>query len=157
MKILIFSDSHGKIQYMQKAMDRHSDCDYIVHLGDGADDVKYLTLPEKAVYIGVKGNCDAGVSLPSMLVESFGGVRTLICHGDRAFVKSSLAAYEAVARENGVSAALFGHTHQKHLEYRNGIYFFNPGSVGKYTDGDITYGIMTVQNGQALFSHGSAL
>lgn len=154
MKVLIFSDSHGKVQYMQRAIDIHYDCDYIVHLGDGASDADYLVIPKNAVYIGVKGNCDVYAAAPAELTESFGKVKTLLCHGHNYFVKSSLSAYEAHARALGVSVALYGHTHERYLEYRNGIYFFNPGSIGRPPTRCHSYGLMSISNGQVLLSHG---
>ena len=121
MKVLIFSDSHGNIRYMQRAIDIHCDCDYVVHLGDGASDADYLVIPKNAVYIGVRGNCDVYSDAPAELTESFGKVKKLLCHGHNYFVKSSLAAYEVHAIALGVSVALYGHTHERYLEYRNGI------------------------------------
>lgn len=139
---------------MQRAIDIHYDCDYIVHLGDGASDADYLVIPKNAVYIGVKGNCDVYVAAPAELTESFGKVKTLLCHGHNYFVKSSLSAYESHARALGVSVALYGHTHERYLEYRNGIYFFNPGSIGRPPTSCRSYGLMSISNGQVLLSHG---
>ena len=43
MEILIFSDSHGRVEGMQRALDRQPKRpDLILHLGDGAGDLEYL-------------------------------------------------------------------------------------------------------------------
>lgn len=151
MKVLIFSDSHGKGENIRRAVSLHPDAEYVVHLGDGADDVSFF---EKAVYIAVRGNCDMFSSYPTELIESFDGAKTLISHGHRYFVKEGVSVYEKYAREKGVTVALFGHTHNRFLQYRDGIYFFNPGSISKYEGGGYSYGIMNVKNGAVLLSHG---
>ncbi len=154
MKILIFSDSHGNSKYMQCAVDIHPDAEYVIHLGDGVADGAYLALSAKTVFIGVCGNCDFFSSAPGELFEKFGGVGTLITHGHKYNVKSSMAVYEKYAESQGAKVALYGHTHHKDITYKNGIYFFNPGSIGKFSLDGYTYGIMTVKNGEVLLSHG---
>ena len=39
MKILIFSDSHGRSANMLKAIEYHPDAETLLHLGDGTDDL----------------------------------------------------------------------------------------------------------------------
>ena len=149
VKILIFSDSHGKSENIIKAASLHPDAEYIVHLGDGADDVTHF---EKAVYIAVRGNCDMFSSYPFELIEKFDTVPVLISHGNRYFVKEGTSAYEAYAREKGVKVALFGHTHRKFLLYRDGLYLFNPGSIGDYS---ASFGCLEISDrGEVVLSHG---
>lgn len=151
LKVLIFSDSHGKSDNIRKAVSYHPDAEYIIHLGDGADD---MTLFDKAVYIAVRGNCDTFSSYPAELIEKFDGVLTLISHGNRYFVKEGTSVYEKYAGEKGVKVALFGHTHTRFSQYRDGLYLFNPGSISKYSTGGYSYGIMNVKDGSVLLSHG---
>lgn len=42
MKVLIFSDSHGKAENMLRAVSLHPDAEYIVHLGDGSGDSSFF-------------------------------------------------------------------------------------------------------------------
>ena len=58
MKILVFSDSHNRNQYMKKAIDLHreSGIDCIFHLGDGHSDLEELKLDIPIMF--VDGNCD---------------------------------------------------------------------------------------------------
>ena len=44
MKILVFSDSHGRDQYMLKALKTHPDAEAAIFLGDGLAD--FLSLPK---------------------------------------------------------------------------------------------------------------
>ena len=47
MKILVFSDSHGKYDNMQKAVNLHPDAKYILHLGDGISDLEHINTDKK--------------------------------------------------------------------------------------------------------------
>ena len=44
MKILVFSDSHGKYNNMQKAVNMHTDAKYLLHLGDGIADLANVNM-----------------------------------------------------------------------------------------------------------------
>lgn len=131
MKILIFSDSHGYADHMCRAVEEETP-DYVIHLGDGQRDVDRLREAYPRLPIAqVCGNCDYGADLlPDRLVNDYGGVRMLLCHGHQYHVKSSLLRLNYAARECGAKIALFGHTHQPHLEQLDEIWLMNPGSCG---------------------------
>ena len=76
----------------------------------------------------VAGNCDFS-SLPREEVITIGGQRILITHGHRFMVKSSTTLLGIEAEEQGVKAALFGHTHEPFIDYHGGILLLNPGSA----------------------------
>lgn len=106
--------------------------DYVIHLGDGQRDVDVLRreCPQLPV-AQVCGNCDfAWDQLPEQLVNEYGGVRMLLCHGHRYRVKYDLLSLRYAACECGAKIALFGHTHQPLLEESDGIWLMNPGSCG---------------------------
>jgi hypothetical protein len=60
-KILVFSDSHGYSNYMNKALEIHDDADMMIHLGDGAYDLSHL-FPEhpQLPLIFIAGNGEEG-------------------------------------------------------------------------------------------------
>lgn len=41
MKILVFSDTHGDVTRMERAIRSHSNAEVIIHCGDGEMDVEY--------------------------------------------------------------------------------------------------------------------
>ena len=90
MKILVFSDSHGMTDNMETALDEHRGAfDAVIHLGDGAGDLKRCALPEGARVIAVAGNYEDFFSayvphdyLPEVTAE-LGGVKVLCVHGHR--------------------------------------------------------------------------
>lgn len=133
MKILILSDSHGELNYMQQAIDREKP-DYVIHLGDHAGDAEklrriYPMLPVASV----RGNCDySDWDVPEQRVLVYGGLRILACHGHRYGVKNGLLRYRYAAQEQQVNAALFGHTHSPFCQLEDGLWLINPGSSGYF-------------------------
>jgi putative phosphoesterase len=77
----------------------------------------------------VPGNCDVSSEVAEriLIIE---GKRVLICHGHTYHVKSGYLNIQYAAMEKEVDVVLFGHTHQAHYDYHNGLVLMNPGSVG---------------------------
>lgn len=123
--------------------------DMIFHLGDGSRDLDalYLEWPDlKAV--GVPGNCDGWTGRPTEQVVELEGKRFLLTHGYTYHVKSGLEELIAGARGLGVDGALFGHTHRPYCQQLDGLWLFNPGSVG---DNSAHYGLITLEGGRLSF------
>ena len=133
MKILVFSDSHGNEDNMVRAVERErpSTLDAIVHLGDGWRDAEALhRLYPRIPLEQVPGNCDLGRFEERERVVFFG-------------VKSSLLRASYEARERGAQALLYGHTHIPHIDYHDGLWLVNPGSIGDHRRP--SYGVLTVE------------
>ena len=128
MKILVFSDSHGNEDNMVCAVERErpSTLDAIVHLGDGWRDAEALHRFEERERVVFFGDC-----------------RVLLCHGHTLGVKSSLLRASYEARERGAQALLYGHTHIPHIDYHDGLWLVNPGSIGDHRRP--SYGVLTVE------------
>ena len=58
------------------------------------------------------------------------------------------------AKKKGASVVLFGHTHEAFYEYRDGIHFLNPGSLGS-PRGPLypTYGVIDIQGKSLVCAH----
>lgn len=146
MKILVFSDSHGNEDNMVRAVERErpSTLDAIVHLGDGWRDAEALhRLYPRIPLEQVPGNCDLGRFEERERVVFFGDCRVLLCHGHTLGVKSSLLRASYEARERGAQALLYGHTHIPHIDYHDGLWLVNPGSIGDHSRP--SYGVLTVE------------
>ncbi len=163
MKILVFSDSHGRFHNMKKAIDLHPDAKYILHLGDGLADLDFIDTKKHTV-VKVNGNYEDAFSrningLPFALVE-IENARIFMCHGHKYSVNYGMHNLYYTALENNADIALYGHTHIKHNEYmpterEKGLYLFNPGSISRPRDNVYSsYGIIEIQNGNILLSHG---
>lgn len=158
MKILVFSDSHAHDAEMREAISRHAaTTDAVFFLGDGYRDFYRVRdeFPAIAFY-GVLGNCDFGVPGDPAVYEqmvSLDGFRFLLMHGHRFYVKMGLETAIAYAKAKEADVLLYGHTHVPLDRQDEGLTVFNPGSVGQYTDGRRTYGILQTVNGVLVRSH----
>lgn len=128
-RVLIMSDSHGKMNPMIYAIEKEKP-DRIIHLGDGLREAEQLRrlYPDIPIY-AVPGNCDCSMLNSEQIIE-VEGYRILICHGHQYNVKMEYLTIELSAQEKRVDVALFGHTHQVFYSWNNGVRLFNPGSIG---------------------------
>ena len=148
MRLLVLSDSHGRKNLLLKAVELHPEADAVIFLGDGERDTEFLKQlhPEIKLY-SVCGNCDYNSSLPTFLLEKFGGKIVYAAHGHYESVKYSLAGLKQKAHNCSASIALYGHTHVPDTTYEDEIWYINPGSVsvGRYAMVDILdNGIMPI-------------
>lgn len=166
MELLIFSDSHGKNDGMQVAIDRQiGRIDAIAFLGDGLRDADRLWTGGATLF-SVTGNCDwfADASVNAELTVQFEGHRLLLTHGHLYGVKSGMGALILRAVELDADIVLFGHTHCPHNEVipagtvvggkplLRPMYLFNPGSIGS---SDASFGTLSLQKDVVLLSHGT--
>lgn len=146
MRILVLSDSHGYRHTLDKVVSFcHSGeaLDAIIHLGDYISDAQYLSERVNQRMIFVPGNCDWGDGEKEEIVECLGGVECLLCHGHTLRVKHTLLPLACRAREAGVRAALFGHTHIQRMEYEEGVLLLNPGALA-----DEKCAVMEIEKGE---------
>ena len=150
MKLLILSDSHGYLFYLEQILQRERDADVILHLGDGGDDLNAMTeyTQGKAVYV-CRGNCDSVVhGFPESLQLDFEGVRVFACHGHRYGVKYGLQKLYYAAKEAEARLCLFGHTHCPHSSFEEDFFMVNPGPAasGCYAVAELAEGAVKTVN-----------
>ena len=165
MELLIFSDSHGRVENMSAALDRQvKSPDAILFLGDGARDLDRLFLVDTPLW-AVRGNCDWSASDYADKTERLlylEGHTILMVHGHEWGVKGGLGALIAHASDVDADIVLFGHTHQPTIKtiaageqigktiLSRPMYLFNPGSIGY----DGSFGTITLKGESVLFGHG---
>ena len=155
MKLIVFSDSHGRTAMMKRAAEAHfddPDTAGIVHLGDGYEDLSLIDTRRDEV--------------PRELLFSLGGYNILIMHGHRFDVKSGYERAAAYAADRGADILMFGHTHVMTEKYlpagtpvgtqldtplARPLYIFNPGTAGM---GFVqSYGIVDLRPDGVVMSH----
>lgn len=112
--------------------------DFVFHLGDNENDILSYKKELGAKIYSVKGNCDGGGEDYILEVEK---VKILITHGDKYGVKSSLYKLLLKAKELGVNAVFYGHTHCAQIDRIEGITFVNPGCVTSYGQKSYCYAV----------------
>ena len=93
MELLIFSDSHGSIDGMQRALARQIHRpNAVCFLGDGVLDAERMEAQGRILWHCVRGNCDWGSAFdgyPTERVLDLEGHRLLLTHGHRYYVKDT--------------------------------------------------------------------
>jgi putative phosphoesterase len=157
MKILIFSDSHGRGDKIIRAIRLHKDAQVVFFLGDGLSELEGIAASYTNIaFLAVRGNCDAyplfrGVPAEKTATVTLFDKKIFYTHGDLYGVKSGIGNLLSYVRAAHADIALYGHTHTPDLNYIDGVYLFNPGAVGSYEG---SYGILTIDEKNVLFSHG---
>jgi putative phosphoesterase len=156
MKILVFSDSHGKYKRMAEVFSRDR-YDVVLFLGDGMSDFERLQKENMTStrMIAVKGNCDFFDGTPEERILDLDGFRILMLHGHTKNVKHGTTVLEYYAREKGVDLVLYGHTHSRdirRIEGENSFYIFNPGSIGASGYLNPSFGYIETVGGQIVLN-----
>lgn len=138
MRILVISDTHGKIERaidVYKKLASESPIDFIVHCGDYYSDAQEIRARLGVPVAAVKGNCDDCFDPDafSVLETEYGNF--LITHGHMENVGFSMQNLYYKVLENGCCGAFFGHTHRSAFVQLDDVYLMNPGSLSKPRDG----------------------
>ena len=166
MKLLVISDIHGRYEKLERILALHGNSDAILFLGDGLRDIQRLTdIPQ--TLISVRGNCDVfsfgSEMIPAERLLCFDRFKILMMHGHEHSVKAGVGRAVRYAVAKDADILLYGHTHEREEKYFNiddgifdqkpskPLYMFNPGSLGMSS----SFGLIQIQNGSALFSHGT--
>jgi len=152
MRLLVFSDSHGRIGDMIDVVEKLTgQISAVIHLGDNERDAEQLeALYPSIPFYYVPGNCDYCGSHIHRVIE-LNEKRIFLTHGHKYSVKTNLNKLKQAAAENNADACLFGHTHKAHYEIYSGMLILSPGSIcfphGKH---GASYGIVNVPPSGAL-------
>lgn len=160
MKLVFISDIHGSIYYLRKAIDRFNleKGDYLIILGDilyhGArNDLPKEYNPKEVIkelnkykdkIIAVRGNCDSEVDEMVLEFPIMATYSNILLENKRLFLTHGHIYNEKKLIElKEKSAFIYGHTHIPRAEFKNGIYFLNPGSITLPKENNPnTYGIL---------------
>ena len=147
--IVVLSDTHGNRDGIGRLYGVFKECDYIIHLGDGALDMSSILeeFPKKTFVC--KGNCDA-VGVPREGILEVDGVKIFECHGDAYSVKREYQKLATAAKEQGAMLAFFGHTHRAEIVCEDGVTLVNPGSMYYPAMLGGTYAYVTIKDGRAF-------
>ena len=123
MKIVCTSDSHNRLDVLQRIVEIHPNADMYLDAGDSQR--KEFELDP---FITVRGNCDYDNDVSAryrILIAK--DIKIYLFHGDRALL--SLDALSNTAKNNGCQMIIHGHTHVPHYSFHEGVHILCPGSV----------------------------
>ncbi len=151
MKVLVFSDSHGRKELVDRMLSKEPDCKEVIFLGDGMSDVEWVRefYPEKR-FTCVRGNNDWSYTVSTEAYKHFDGVTLFATHGDKLEVRTTIFYLCKQAAAVKAKLALYGHTHvaKTVTESSSGVTAVNPGALcdGKYCVIEFNKGSFEVEN-----------
>jgi putative phosphoesterase len=148
MKIAVLSDTHGNYPLAIQALDRISDLDCIIHLGDTIEDADIIECALEMPVIKLAGNCDAAAKVPRELFMVISNVKIFLSHGDLYRVKNGIDKIHEKASLENAAIVLYGHTHIPAIQKKGEILLVNPGSL-KEASHQQTLAILSIKNGEA--------
>lgn len=159
MRIGVLSDTHMSTASarLPKALEKGlTGVDLILHAGDWVSPAVAELLERIAPVEGIAGNNDG-----EEIVRRFGRRKIVragelsigMVHGDGWGKTTEQRAYEAFANER-VNAVVFGHSHIPHMEWKNGMLLFNPGSPwDKRRQPRYSFGILKTEGNRIEAEH----
>ena len=147
IKILVVSDSHGERKSLQRIIDREQPFKYLIHCGDGSNDLGHIRLPQDAAVLSVAGNMDQSGTQERLIETTLSDVMFLICHGDQFGAHYDYERLLGEGLRRGVDIICCGHTHIPY-QHNHPPLLFNPGPADRGL-----YGIITLEQGKPDCAH----
>lgn len=134
MRIVIVSDTHGRLGDLQEAVERSKPIDWLLHLGDvegQQDEIAQIAAMAGGKVAMVSGNNDFFSPLKKELEFVIGGVRIWMTHGHQYGVYQGTGQIKNQGLLRNVDVVMYGHTHAPFLDIdeEKHITVLNPGSV----------------------------
>ncbi|SHO54122.1 metallophosphoesterase [Anaerocolumna xylanovorans] len=155
MKVLIVSDSHGRVGNLEKVIQKVAPLDLMLHLGDFESGEDYIGLLAACPVEFVAGNNDFFADAPKEKTLVLGKHTILMTHGHRYGVNFGTGRIKETALLHGADIVLFGHTHRPVIDLSTDVWAVNPGSISqpRQENGRPSYIIMDIdQKGLAHFT-----
>jgi putative phosphoesterase len=151
--IYLISDTHvpeRREEIPKEFLTQLKEEDIVLHAGDWTSGNTLKLLQQKAKVFGVWGNMDDGAvrkELPEKTIVEIQGFKIGITHGFGA-PEGMVEKVRSKFTEE-VNMILFGHTHVPHSKEKDGILFYNPGSLSFNNDRrELTYAILEIKGGE---------
>ncbi len=128
-KILVISDTHGRLGDVQRLLEKLDPPDLLLHLGDIESDPQFLREMSPCPVVCVSGNCDWIPGLPKEALIRIGKYKVWLNHGHRYGVRAGVGVLRQEAIDRGADIAMFGHTHIPVIMRGDDVTIINPGSL----------------------------
>jgi hypothetical protein len=159
LRVVVVADTHGRPHPKSGELIRAEKPDCVVHAGDIGDLAVLADLRKIAPVFAVRGNIDAPApGVPEALsLDVLDGdqvaLRLLLVH-IAVFGVKLRGDVATLARSEGASLVVCGHSHIPFIGRDKGLVIFNPGSIGPRRFAlPIVFGVLDVQRGASRMHH----
>lgn len=129
MRVMIVSDTHGRHQALDEALEKAGKIDMLLHLGDVEGGEHYIEAVADCPVCMVAGNNDFFSFLEKEREITLAGKRIFMTHGHYYCVSLGTEMIRKEGMARGVDIVMFGHTHRPYLEQDEEMIVLNPGSL----------------------------
>ena len=129
MRVLIVSDTHGRHNGLDRALQEAGDIDMLIHLGDVEGGEAYIDAVADCEKHIVRGTNDFFSDLPREEEFYIGKYKTFITHGHSYYVSLDPEYIREEGKARKADIVMFGHTHKPFFEESDEIIVLNPGSL----------------------------
>ena len=129
MRVLIVSDTHGRHNGLDRALQEAGDIDMLIHLGHVEGGEEYIDTVEGCEERIVRGNNDFFSDLPRVEEFYIGKYKIFITHGHSYYVSLDPEYIREEGKARKADIVMFGHTHRPFFEEMDEIIVLNPGSL----------------------------
>jgi len=149
-RIGIIADTHDYFDPQIPTL--FQDVDLILHAGDVGARTILHQLSRLAPVCAVRGNIDEGGACAHLPESLTCNVDQLTLYMTHIFTPPSAAA--SGDSPCGGQVVIFGHSHQQHLEEREGVLYFNPASAGRKRFKEVrSVGLLEIRDGHLEACH----
>ena len=148
MKILVISDTHGNLPIEIDKMGVQA----VIHAGDLGDRRFVSKFSSIENFFAVAGNTDISIEglVPQTLCDEIGDVKFFVVHNLSAPHRVIMSNYREI-KNCKPDIIIFGHTHIPSIEKKDGVFFLNPGSLGKEgLTGHKSYAILEIAESKII-------
>ena len=135
MKIVVVSDTHGDLNFIDKIIKKEPDAKIYLHAGDSE-----LRDFQIAPFETVKGNCDYFIFNKYKIVNLL-GVKIFMVHGDHLVLDENVLV--GICKNNDCDILIHGHIHRPYYIYKDGVHLLCPGSISYPRYRNATYSVIT--------------
>lgn len=151
-RILVVSDSHGRNENVQRAIEKAGKFDIMIHLGDVGNEYREVERMAGVPTYIVAGNNDYARGLLERNIIEIGGHRIYATHGHRQNVHFGVELLYYLALENDCDIVMYGHTHVPYLDEEDDVTILNPGSLTypRQEGHEKTFVVMTIEDDDSV-------
>ena len=130
MRVLVVSDTHGRLDNLKRALKAEKDLSFLIHCGDVEEQEEEVRAAAKIPCLIVRGNNDYSTRLAFDETVELAGHRIFVTHGHRLGVSWHNGTLFETARSHGAELAFYGHTHFPEIDRSHPLVTAaNPGSL----------------------------
>ncbi len=129
MRILVISDTHRRLENLERLLQEIGHIDMLIHLGDVEGQELIIQDMVQCPFYVIAGNNDYFSVLPREMELEIQGKKVLLTHGHRYLVSQGTERVKEEAIARRMDIVMFGHSHKPVIDIDQEVTAVSPGSL----------------------------